>query len=301
MNANQKDKIPTVSVFMPSYNQEHLIAESIESVINQTYEDWELVISDDCSTDATFEVAQHYQERFPNKIKLFRNSTNLGITENCNVLLKQCVGKYIAFTAGDDIFLPEKLAVQVNFMEENTDCTICYHNLDVFDSESNSTLHYFNDKIKLDGDVRTTIRYGTFNGGCSNLVRTDKIPKYGYDKSLLVASDWLFWIETLSNGGTISYINEVLGRYRRHSKNTTKSSKKFGQNELDHLVACQILFAKYPEYWSDIAFRYSGLIRSARFKLPYFDAVWTSFKLKPNLRSLTQLFLFTISLSSIKL
>ena len=92
--ARKDDGNPLVSVFMPTFNQEGLVAESIESVITQDYDNWELIIGDDFSSDNTYEVVQSYAEKFPDQIKPFRNEKNLGVTANCNRILKRCKGKY---------------------------------------------------------------------------------------------------------------------------------------------------------------------------------------------------------------
>lgn len=244
-----------VSVSMIAYNQEHLIAEAIESVINQTYTDWELIVGDDCSTDNTYEVARRYQQRFPEKIILFRNAVNVGITVNSNEVLRRCRGKYIAFTGGDDVFLPEKLSKQVALMEKNPDCVLSYHDVEVFQHDSGEIIHYiYKGKCALKPVVgsanevsKALVRQGTsFMAAMSVMVRRDAVPKNGYDFRVPVASDWLFWIEVCagSPNGYVLFLQEVHVRYRKHKDSITlKKHLYFSDNN----VTLAIVEAQYPE------------------------------------------------------
>ena len=136
---------PLVSIRVVVYNQVAFIEECLDSLLAQTYRPIEIIISDDASTDGTVDILKKYAKRH-DCIKLQLNSTNLGITKNTNTGLKICKGKYIAGLGGDDIFLPEKIEKQVEYMESHPECTICYHNLDVFLSETGETLYFYNKK-----------------------------------------------------------------------------------------------------------------------------------------------------------
>ncbi|HHO42468.1 MAG TPA: glycosyltransferase, partial [Epsilonproteobacteria bacterium] len=243
-----EEKLPLVSVAIITYNQKEYLKECIESVLAQDYENIEIVIADDCSTDGTQDMLKEYDKKYPNKFVLKLSDKNQGITKNSNLAHFACSGKYIAWMGGDDLMLSGKIRKQVEYMEENQECTICYHNLDVFQSDTNETLYYFNKKTKYEGDVYTSIKYGTFNGACSTMIRASKAPKNGFNETIPVASDWLYWVETLHNGGTINYIDEVLGRYRRHDNNVTKKTSSITQNQIDHLNSCHIILSLYPEY-----------------------------------------------------
>ena len=117
-----------VSVIMPSYNTGEYIAASIESVLAQTYPNWELLIVDDCSTDSTIEVIRRYQDP---RIILLKNKTNSGAALSRNYGLREAKGRWIAFLDSDDTWEPEKLEKQLRFMQENgyaftfTDYRIC--------------------------------------------------------------------------------------------------------------------------------------------------------------------------------
>jgi glycosyltransferase involved in cell wall biosynthesis len=252
------------------------LRECIESCLEQDYPNIEIVVADDASTDGTQEMLREYDQNYPGKFALCFAPTNQGITLNSNAAHFLCKGKYISWMGGDDLMLKGKISKQVNYMESNPDCSICYHNLEVFNSNT-GFIRYYNEKFKLSGDVRLSIRNGTFNGACSNMVRADKTPAHGFDKSLLVASDWLYWVETLVNGGTINYIDEVLGRYRRHDSNVTLPSQCVTQNELDHLFSCHIIMVRYPIFASDALYAYSNNIISLNYKFHFFQNLFPLF------------------------
>lgn len=106
-----------VSIVMPSYNTGRFIAETIESVLAQTYPQWELLIVDDCSTDNTDDIVNKYLD--DERIRYIKNSTNSGAAVSRNRALREVKGKWIAFLDSDDLWSPDKLEKQIRFMENN--------------------------------------------------------------------------------------------------------------------------------------------------------------------------------------
>ena len=113
-----------VSIITPSYNSASFIAETIESVLVQTYAHWELLITDDCSTDNTCAIVERYAEK-DNRIKLLRLSTNSGAGAARNNSIERAQGRYIAFCDSDDCWYPDKLEKQLAFMTDK-DCALSY-------------------------------------------------------------------------------------------------------------------------------------------------------------------------------
>ena len=105
-----------VSIIMPSWNTGRFIAESIQSVLNQTYTNWELLIVDDCSTDNTDQVVASFNDH---RIKYFHNEKNCGAALTRNKAMREAQGEWIAFLDSDDLWMPEKLEKQIRFMKEN--------------------------------------------------------------------------------------------------------------------------------------------------------------------------------------
>lgn len=291
---------PLVSVAIVTYNQLEFAKKCIDSVLEQDYNNIEIIVADDGSVDGTQDLLKEYYKSHPDKFVLKLSGHNKGITANSNSAFFSCKGKYISWMGGDDIMLPGKISKQVGYMEKNPKCAISYHNLEVFNSETGEVISEFNKKNKITGSVLSSIEYGPFNGACSTMVRAKDTPSDGFDVAVPVASDWLFWVETLVNGGTIDYIDEILGRYRRHSGNVTNIQSKISQNEIDHLVSCQLIIARYPQFFPQAIKAYSSKILGLRHKLNYRQSLWRSFLISPNLKALAGLALFFITFGKVR-
>lgn len=294
---------PLVSIAVLSFNNKKYLKECLESIISQDYKNIEIVVGDDASTDGSVELLEEYSKIY-NNIKIITHLKNVGITVNSNDVHFACTGKYISWMGGDDLMLPGKISKQVEYMEKNADCTMTYHDLEVFQSETEEVLYYFNSKFKKDGDVKTQTKYGTFNGACSVMIRRDKAPESGFDTRIPVASDYLFWVETLSNGGKIHYIDEVLGKYRRHYKNVTSKDGTFAkQGLLDHFNSINIIIQKYPHLLNEALYRYASLLLAQRNidKKFYFAFVTSSLKVRVTKNALGACLAYIFSFGKIRL
>ena len=238
-------KDPKVSVLIPSYNQEAVIEQTVMSALNQNYDNLEVVVSDDASVDRTPQILKEIQARYPNRLNIFLHQTNLGVTKNHTRGLLACHGDFIAFQDGDDLFLPEKIKKQVAFMLEYPDCTICSHDVEVFNSETGKTLYLWSQRFgQRAGGIYELVRYGNYLSSVSVMARRIHLPEYGYDDRIRIGSDWLLWLEALSQGkGKIYYIDEVLARYRRHAGNLTNVSKWKYE---DQLITLSLVETKWP-------------------------------------------------------
>ena len=191
------------------------------------------------------------------------------MTANQQAALDACTGDYIAWMAGDDLMLPGKISAQVAYLESHPACAVVYHDLEIFHSASGKSLGHFSDVDKpRSGTIKTLVRHGSFNGATSNMVRASQSPPHGFDPAVKVASDWLYYVECLSNEGTIDYIDQVLGKYRRHDNNVTKPDKHHPQMDLlaDHLISCQAILLKHPDLAKDVNYRMGYLLTTARLR-----------------------------------
>ena len=236
---------PKVSVLIPSYNQENVIEQTVMSSLTQDYDNLEVVVSDDASVDGTPQILKELQAKYPDRLKIFLHPTNLGVTKNHTRGLLACSGEFIAFQDGDDLFLPGKLKKQVAFMQARPDCTISFHDVDVFDSESGKTLYLWSQRFgRREGGVEALVRYGNYLSSVSVMVRRIHLPPYGYDDRIRIGSDWLLWLEVLSQAkGRICYLDDVLAKYRRHSGNLTNVS---GWKYEDQLITLSLVETKWP-------------------------------------------------------
>lgn len=298
---NMKNQDALVSIAIITYNQKEYLKECIESVLAQDYSNIEIVVGDDCSTDGTQELLREYAREYPDKFILMLSEINKGITGNSNAVHFACTGKYIAWMGGDDLMLPGKISQQVDFMENNSDCAICYHDLDVFDNNTGETLYRFNEKhTPHEGGVIKSIRYGTFNGACSTMLLRDCAPLNGFDSSIPIASDWLYWVETLIGGSKIRYINTVLGRHRRHSNNVTNKSSSMAQIDLDQLATCNLILFRYPQYFRAVLYRLGSVYVSMRHKGHYYEKVVAGLKLNFKFVYVAILLIYILSFGKIK-
>jgi glycosyltransferase involved in cell wall biosynthesis len=147
------NKNPKISVLMPAYNAEKYIAASIESIIKQTYVDFELIVVDDCSTDATSAVVEKFMSE-DSRITLKRNEINLGISGTRNFLISLARGEYIVWQDADDISLPERVEKQCAFMDANPDVGICGGFLQYFNEKKNLGVRKY---AKPDAELRAKI------------------------------------------------------------------------------------------------------------------------------------------------
>ena len=133
---SHKKSLEQVSIITPSYNSGCFIAETIRSVLAQTYSNWEMIIVDDCSTDNTESIVKAFADTDP-RIRYIRNEKNSGAAVSRNLALKEAKGRWIAFLDSDDLWKPEKLERQIQYMVEN-DYHFSYHEYDEIDENSKS-------------------------------------------------------------------------------------------------------------------------------------------------------------------
>ena len=127
---------PKVSIGMPVYNREPYIRAVLDAVLGQTYTDFELIISDNASTDKTEAICREYAAR-DSRIRYVRNATNLGLAGNYNTVFRQAVGEYFRWVAGDDLCAPESLAACVDVLDRQPDVVLCYPKTGIIDAEGN--------------------------------------------------------------------------------------------------------------------------------------------------------------------
>lgn len=258
----QKTNATLVSVAVITFNQKDYIGECLDSALRQTYRPLEIIVADDGSSDGTRDIILRYAADHPGVVIPVFAPANAGVTANSTAAHQACTGKYIAWLGGDDIMADDKIARQVAVMEADDRIAVCYHDLDVFDSATDASLRRFSEMNQpREGGIETAIRYGTFNGGSATMVRRASAPEC-YDARIPVASDWLYWVECLQGGGRMVYINAVLGRYRRHTRNVTAETSATRLLLLDHLMTCAIILVRMPCYAGEVSHSTARLLVS---------------------------------------
>lgn len=240
---------PRVSVIMAVYNEESFLDEAVESALAQSFADFEIIISDDGSTDATTTIARALSERDPERIRVLRSEHNQGKPFALNRALATRRGEYIAWLDGDDVMLPDKLARQVAALDADPDAAGCCHDAEVFDSDSGLVIGRFS-TLENGGPLRSGGIEMWFDPTykmlpSATMIRSHLCPRAGFDERLTFTNDWLFDIEVFRQGRCIA-IDDVLVRYRRHADNFTTRADQSGVSYEEGLMAMTIVTARYP-------------------------------------------------------
>ncbi len=237
-----------VSIIMPLYNCEEYIVETINSVLLQTYTNWELLIVDDCSTDNSVDIVKEFTEK-DTRIKLCEFEQNVGVATARNKAIAFAKGRYIAFLDSDDIWLPEKLARQIAFMEE-TNTVLSYTAYTIIDEHSNLKGIFIPPKSLTYNDLLKTCSIG-----CSTVMYdTNSIGKI-YMPNIKKRQDYALWLSILKKGYLCKGITIPLIKYRKY--NNSLSSNKFSAAKFQWIIYREVeelSFIKSCYYFVHYAF-----------------------------------------------
>lgn len=209
-----------VSIIMPSYNTAEYIAESIQSVLAQSYTNWELIVVDDCSTDNTDEVIKPYLT--DGRIKYYKNEKNSGAAVSRNRALREAKGKWIAFLDSDDLWMSDKLEKQIKYMEING-YRFSYTNYFEIDTEGQRN------GVTVTGPKRVT-KIGMFNYcwlGCLTVMYDAETVGLIQVADIKKNNDYAMWLKVCKKADCY-LLNEELALYRRGRQGSisTHSIKK---------------------------------------------------------------------------
>ncbi len=210
-----------VSIITPCYNGEKYLAETIESVLSQTYREWEMLIVDDGSMDSSAKIAEEYTGK-DSRIKVIRQE-NAGSAAARNQGIKRCKGQYIALLDADDIWLPTFLEKQIDFMrKKKAICVTCGYGR--IDSNSKDILHPLIPKSVIRvKDMEVMNRIGCLTG-LYNRRKFGKI--YLREELKSVRDDYAYWMDIVRLTGRAYGNQEVLAKYRVLDTSTTGNKKK---------------------------------------------------------------------------
>lgn len=228
-------KLPLVSILIPYYNHKQYVAQTLDSILNDTYPNKEIVIINDGSTDSDISVINDWIERNSSKLPInLISRANKGITKTFNELARTSKGKYIIFCASDDYLINNTIRDRVNILEENQEKMVLIADTSVVDSNSQAIhkssigewLKYSNRKnyFSDDGLKYEIINRWSLTGPCSMMNKKLFTKSGGYDESLLL-EDWDFYLRAASNN-SILYIDQQVAAYRLHGNNYTSASNK---------------------------------------------------------------------------
>lgn len=205
-----------VSVCVPVYNAQNYISKTLESIIKQTFKEFEIIIIDNKSTDKTLEKIEKIDD---SRIKLIKNEENYGMVKNWNICLKHAKGEYIQFVCADDILETNCLEEKVKFLDKNKDAVLVFSATKIIDeNEKDIMTRKFRNRDIITNGIKLGIKSfksrNIFGEPSNVLFRSNASKKIGeFNEALSYTPDWEYWLR-LSKLGKVGYINIPLSKFR---------------------------------------------------------------------------------------
>lgn len=275
------------SIVIITYNQEQYIEECLKAILSQLNYIYEIIISDDCSTDTTFDIITRYKNKYPQIIKAYQNERNIGIFPHLNKITQYITGDFVNLVAGDDLLPPDILMHYTNFIQR--------HKININDSIiifTNSTLLYSNGNKKEISNyinksrnpIDTTIADALYVWETGISAKLFK--QFFYQTDIGYQADWLYHIERLFKCKQYYFLNETGYIYRVNTGVTAAS--KFKALQESKLNVIKILKNKYINQISDQSK-----------KILQFDETWILYNQSPSLTKYIKLLIYFIQIQKI--
>lgn len=200
-----------VSIVMPIYNGEQYLRESIESIRNQTFQDWELLLVNDCSTDRSLWIMEEYA-KMDERICIYSNPKNLNLPNTLNVGFREASGKYLTWTSDDNLYMPDAIETMYYALESRSDVGLVY-----------CDMYYIDESGRVTGQISTGEEQLYFNDcvGACFMYRAEVLKTVGeYDPDMFLVEDYDYWLR-LSRQYRICHLPEIHYYYRRHTHSLT--------------------------------------------------------------------------------
>jgi teichuronic acid biosynthesis glycosyltransferase TuaG len=240
------------SIIIPCYNAEKFIADALDSALDQSLSDYEILACDDCSTDTTFKILKDYERKFPKKVRIYQNIENKGVGYTRDKLLKAAKGRYLAFLDADDLWEEGKLD-RCRELMAHTHPDIIFHGLYLIDEHSNRLGHmklfrnfkrhhiFIRNPFPTSGSIVST-----------KLLYAKEMPK------IRKRQDYAYWLRILKNNRNVKVVKipETLGSYRKRKeslssnkvKNVRYNYKVFRISGYSSLVSCLFVIINICEW-----------------------------------------------------
>lgn len=216
-----------VSIVLPTYNGKKYLEQSIESILAQTYSDWELILIDDCSTDGTYNIVEQYS-KFDHRIYAIHNEENKKLPASLNIGFSIAKGKYLTWTSDDNLYMPNALQTMVQYLELHNNIYMVQANMYLID-----------EKESIIGQLETYSNKEMYLHNCVGacfLYRREVRDKIGdYDINSFCVEDYDYWLRVLEEFEEIAPINKFLYMYRVHKDSLTQIKKEEILNQLFRL------------------------------------------------------------------
>ena len=236
---------PRISILMGIYNCASTLPEAIDAILAQTYTDWELIMCDDGSADDTYAVAESYRQRFPDKIVLIKNETNMGLNFTLNHCLEKARGEYIARMDGDDLCVPERLEKELAALEADSALAVVSCAMSYFDEHG----EYTRSTLLPEYPEPAALVHGTIHCHAPCLMRAEAIRSvggYSVDKKLLRVEDWHLWLKIYAAGGRGRNLPEVLYKMRDDRNAAGRRKFRYRLNEA-HVARLAVKMLHLPK------------------------------------------------------
>ena len=231
-------KNPLVSIIIPAFNAANTITDTLTSALKQTYNNIEIIIVDDNSTDATAKIVGAISAKFKN-VTYHRNAINKGPAASRNTGILLSSGEYVALLDADDMWFPEKIEKQIDYFLSHPDVSLVFCKSKIL--RYDGRLDYLNmtfphDFFSNPKNVYERLLLGNFINTLSVMVKRDVLKEAGYfDETLFLTEDHDLWLRILEKDFKFGFINEFLGIYRDNPIGTSKNTAKFEKAKLDFL------------------------------------------------------------------
>ena len=215
---------PRISILMGIYNCAKTLPEAVDSILAQTYPNWELILCDDGSADDTYAIAENYRQQYPEKIILLKNERNMGLNHTLNHCLQHATGEYIARMDGDDVSLPERFEKELTFLQTHPEFAIVSCPMIYFDETGDWRIG----SCSCEEPVSRMLVRGTVHCHAPCMVRAEamrQVGGYSVDKKLLRVEDWHLWMKLYAAGYRGKNLTEPL--YKMRDDQAAAGRRKF--------------------------------------------------------------------------
>jgi len=251
---------PLVTFALFAYNQEKYIREAVEGAFSQTYEPMEVILSDDCSTDRTFEIMQQMAAAYdgPHKVSVRRNEANLGLAGHVNAAFIVAGGDILLLAAGDDISLPDRTTISVELLDSDQNATAVLLSADIIDHSGKiigERLANRRKNRKYNQSIHDLLNWNHVTSGATRAIRRNVFWKFGLIKTECPTEDTPLLLRSLMCGENIVSPKKGI-LYRRHENNLSSSASLNGMDKE----------AIYNQYKTDIEFAEETLLISSKLR-----------------------------------
>nr|WP_325178856.1 glycosyltransferase [uncultured Oscillibacter sp.] len=221
----ESEKVPKVSIIMPVYNGEKYLEEAIQSILLQTFQDWELWLVNDCSTDSSLKIMEKYAGE-NDKIQIITNSENYQLPRSLNIGFRHARGTYLTWTSDDNFYQPDAVEVMVRELENHPDCGLVCCDVDYLFEDGAVMAHRFPDASQL---------YLENVVGACFLYRREVLETVGeYDPAMFLVEDYDYWLR-ISQKYPVVHIPRCLYQYRFHKQSLTTQKRQTVAKQLYRL------------------------------------------------------------------